>query len=84
MSNHSGSYLINHILQRLHSYDVFETLGKEKTLEFLNEIKELGQEFDCNNGEILENIGKTLKVCYECYTYSDNLKYGVCEKCRQD
>ena len=40
MSNHSGSYLINHILQRPHSHDVFETLGKEKTLEFLNEIKE--------------------------------------------
>ncbi len=83
MSNHSGSYIINHILHALEEYDFFKTLGKEKTLKFLNKKRKLSWDFDCNNGEILEDIGEKLKVCYECYQYREKLDYGVCEECRQ-
>ena len=34
MSNHSGSYMLNEILQMLEKNKFFEFMGKEKTHEF--------------------------------------------------
>ncbi|WP_133511802.1 hypothetical protein [Candidatus Thiosymbion oneisti] len=31
MSNHSGSYMLNDVLNTLQRYSVFDALGKEKT-----------------------------------------------------
>ena len=81
MSNHSGSYIINNILNVLDEFNIFKILGKEETLKLLNEIRSIGYDNDCNDGEILEDIGEKLKVCYQCYEYSKKLEYGVCEQC---
>jgi hypothetical protein len=81
MSNHTESYLINDIIKIFDKYEVFEFLGKEKTLKLLLEIKDLGSERDCNDDEILYKIGNKLKLCYECWQYTDKLDIGRCEKC---
>lgn len=83
MSNHSGSYLINEILCLLDEFKFFKSIGQEKTLTFLKDIKKLSYGYDCNDGEILEELGEKLKVCHTCWEYSDDLKYGVCDKCRE-
>ncbi len=81
MSNHSGSYLINEILYLMQKYNVFDSIGKEKTLSFLNEVKWIGYKHDCNNGEILEGISDQLKVCYICWEYGNEMNDGICETC---
>lgn len=81
VSNHSGSYLINETLQILDNDKVFELLGKEKTLQLLLKIKSLGFEYDCNDGEILDEIGEKLNICYTCWQYKDHLDCGICEEC---
>ncbi len=81
MSNHSGSYLINNVLIRLDDYEVFTLLGKEKTLQLLSEIRKIGRDYDCNDGEILDEIGEKLNICYQCWKYGDSLDFGVCVKC---
>lgn len=53
MSNHDGSYLINRILFLLNEYEVFNLFGKDKTLQFIDEIRKIGYDQDCNNGEML-------------------------------
>lgn len=84
MSNHDGSYLINKILFLLNRFDTFNILGKEKTLQFLKEIRKIGYDHDCNNGEILERIGEALGVCFTCWEYGSNLESGVCKECRSE
>ena len=83
MSNHDGSYMLNTVLFLLKEQNVFDYLGKEKTLKFLNRIRDIGWDNDCNNGEILDKIGEQLGVCYTCWEYGGNLEYGICEKCRE-
>ncbi len=82
MSNHAGSYLLNSVLYILDKYQVYETLGKEKTLALIGEINKLAEKYDCNPGEILENIGEKLGICYFCWQYGDNFEYGLCGKCK--
>lgn len=82
MSNHEGSYMLNNVISLLKEENVFDLLGKEKTLNLLNKIRKIGCNYDCNNGEILENIGEELNVCYSCWNYSDELEYGNCKECR--
>jgi hypothetical protein len=81
MSNHCGSYLINAMLHLLDDYQVYESLGKEKTLAFMEKIRNISFDNDCNDGEILENIGEKLGICYGCWDYKDDLEYGVCKEC---
>jgi hypothetical protein len=82
MSNHTGSYDMGNFLRVLHSYGVFEFLGKEKTREVLQEACECVS--DGNDGEVLDYIGSQLSFCYYCKDYGDNLDHwGLCEKCRR-
>lgn len=83
MSNHSGSYMLNEVLCLLDEQNFFKYLGKEKTLKFLNDVREVGDRYDCNEGEILEEIGEELSICYECWDYGKNFEYGACEECRK-
>jgi len=61
MSNHSGSYMLNSVLELLHAQGVFEWLGKEKTDVFMKSIQKLSWDYDCNPGEILED-----GICEKC------------------
>lgn len=81
MSNHSGGYMLNEVLQNLDAYKIFDFLGKEQTLLFLKKIRKIGVCYDCNGGEILGEMGDKLKICYGCWNYVDSLEYGLCKKC---
>jgi len=81
MSNHCGSYMLNGVLQILDEYDFFNTIGKDKTLSFIKKILKFSSDYDCNEGEILENIGEKLGICYYCVQFSDSIQVGLCLKC---
>lgn len=83
MSNHMGSYMLNNVLHLLDEKNVFQLLGREKTLELLQGINRIGCEYDCNDGEILETIGEKLTVCYICWEYHDILEEGICHPCKE-
>jgi hypothetical protein len=79
MSNHEGSFFLNEILTLLEEYKFFKKLGSVKTLEFINEAIQLCE--DCNNGEILDEIGERLGICYMCVEYAKKLEDGICSAC---
>lgn len=82
MSNHSGGYMLNDVLKLLHKEKFFESLSKESTKKFIKNIIDVGYANDCNNGEILEDIGEKLGICYSCLNYSDKISHsGLCKKC---
>ena len=82
MSNHSGSYMLNSVLTIAKDMGILEKIGEEKSYDFTLKLIELGRHYDCNTGEILEDIGYDLSICYYCLKKSKNLKHGLCEKCR--
>lgn len=83
MSNHTGSYMLNEVLLLLEEYDFFSNLTQEEILKFAHEIVTIGCRYDCNNGEIFDEIGKRLNYCYACAELATNLdEYGVCKECR--
>jgi hypothetical protein len=84
MSNHDGSYMLNSVLELLDEYEFFNTVGKEKTQSFISEVLKLSWDWDCNDGEILENIGEKLGICYLCKQYADKLEDGICLKCENE
>ena len=81
MSNHSGSYMLNSVLCVAKDMGIFETIGKEKTLGFARELLKLGSKYDCNDGEILEDMDE-LGICYCCLKETDDLEDGLCNECR--
>lgn len=81
MSNHSASYLLNDVLHMLEKRSVFELLGKQHTYELILEIIENADHYDCNQSEILLEIGPRLGICYLCLNKSDNIKNSLCEEC---
>lgn len=83
MSNHSGSFMLNKVLRLLDdNYNFFDTLKKEEILKFIKKTIDIGAYADCNNGEILDEIGKKLGICYMCIKFVDNIdEVGICPKC---
>lgn len=81
MSNHSGSYMLNHVLEILEKRGVFKLVGKEATLDIIEDVVDMADDYDCNQGEILDGIGERLGICYQCLEYSDTLEYELCPKC---
>ena len=37
-------------------------------------IGNAGRGYDCNDGEIFEEIGEILSICYWCFEYGENIK----------
>jgi hypothetical protein len=66
MSNHTGSYMLNDVLKMLERYGVFGFLGEARTYELVMEIVRLGGYCDCNDEEMLREIGERLEICYTC------------------
>ncbi len=81
MSNHSGSYMLNEILKTLLSHSVFESLETEKTQSIVLALLKISNDYDCNPGEILEDIGERLGVCYCCSNAAQDFREGVCLNC---
>jgi len=83
MSNHSGSYMLNDVLDTAKDMGIFEAIGKEKTREFVLKMIEIGEKNDCNDGEILEGIGEELGMCYCCLKETNDMEHGLCRECRE-
>ena len=77
MSNHDGSYLLNELLRLLEERGVFTQWGPEMTQQLVSDIVRLSPRYDCNPGEILEEIGERLRICHWCLTAPSDLIYGV-------
>ena len=82
MSNHSGNYMLNNVLTILQDdHDFFSKIGKEEAYLFVKKIIKVGNRYDCNSGEILEDIGLKLGVCYGCIKQADLNEDGYCGDC---
>lgn len=83
MSNHSGSYMLNEVLQIVIEKQIIKQEEKEKLREFALELLKLGRHYDCNDGEILENINEEIGICYCCWEATEDLQRGLCRTCRE-
>ncbi|RKT45890.1 hypothetical protein [Thiocapsa rosea] len=84
MSNHSGSYMLNEVLRLLDRHGVFDMLGREQTQIFAQAVIKIGHHYDCNPGEILEDIGEKVGLCSYCDAAVDQLIDGLCLKCHKE
>ena len=87
MSNHSGSYMLNSILFLLkNEYSFFKKINKEEQIKFISKIIKIGDDYDCNHGEIMEDLAKDLEFCYLCNESTQDFKqdYDICEKCQNE
>jgi hypothetical protein len=83
MSNHSGSYMLNEILNLLNQEKAFASFDQSKKQSIIREIIKIATtEYDCNSGEILESLTDEFEMCYCCLKSSNNLEDGLCENCR--
>jgi hypothetical protein len=74
--------MLNEVIEIAKNMGILEAIGKEKTHKFIEEIVNIGSQYDCNNGEILENIGEEFGICYACLEETEDMEYGICKKCR--
>lgn len=81
MSNHAGSYMLNSVLNSAAELGIFEKIGKEDTRAFLKKIFGIGSHYDCNPGEILEDIAEDYDVCYCCLKFDRPMQNGLCNEC---
>jgi hypothetical protein len=81
MSNHSGGYMLNSVLSIADDMGILNAIGKEKSRELVLKLIRIGQRSDCNSGEILEDIGQKLGMCYGCLKETDDLEDGLCKEC---
>jgi hypothetical protein len=81
MSNHTGSYLLNEVLLSAKETGIFKAISQKKKVTFLKEVLRTGADYDCNPGEILENLGDDIGICYCCSEESKTLKEGLCPEC---
>ena len=76
--------MLNEVLHLLEERGFLKSLSKEEVHDFAKKILEIGCGWDCNNGEILEGIGKRLCICYCCQDYQDPSQLdddGLCKAC---
>ncbi len=74
--------MLNEVICITEQMGILETIGKEKTKDFILEILKLGRHHDCNNGEILQGLER-LGICYCCYKDTNDLENGLCKECRE-
>lgn len=74
--------MLNDVLEAADEYGLFGFLGKEKTASFVLEIIRIGYNYDCNPGEILENMGSRVGICYYCRQQKEGIdEDGLCADC---
>ncbi len=81
MSNHTGSHMLNEVLKMFERESVFEQLGKPTSQKLVLSLLEIARIYDCNSGEILDDIGDRLGVCYHCQQTATQFRRGVCQRC---
>ena len=84
MCNHIGSYIVNDVLKEMVNAGIFKTIGKKRTQELTLKILDVGRNYDCNLGEMLDGISEECGICSFCSSISDDIdENGLCPKCRQ-
>jgi|UPI0004264122 hypothetical protein len=75
--------MLNDVLRKIKDMGIFEIIGEEKAREFVLEVTtKIGRRYDCNNGEILEDVGRELGICCCCLAETNNLDFlGLCKNC---
>ena len=81
MSNHDGSRMVKALLEVLERARVFERLNPDETLAVVQAFVRIGNGYDCNPGEILEDIGIRLGICYYCLQRGTITEEGLCVPC---
>ena len=74
--------MLNDVLHKIKDMGIFESIGKEKSHEFALEMIKVGKNYHCNDGEILNEIGEELGICYYCLKESEDIEKGLCKECR--
>ncbi|MCI0455549.1 MAG: hypothetical protein L0Z62_01050 [Gemmataceae bacterium] len=82
MADHAASYLLAEVLATLDRYKVFRLLGPNKARKMVAEIVERAcEQYDCHAGDILEEYGAKLGICWVCLSTRRKLQEGVCREC---
>ncbi len=84
MSNHWGSHLLNAILKLMEARGIFEQIGREATPQLVFDILKIANRNDCNPGEILDEIGGRIGICYICLKVKSEFKEDICLECRRE
>lgn len=82
MSNHLGGHMLNELLIAMAKDEVFEKLDKKDTRRILKNVFDIGYNYDCNPGEILEGLSAYFEVCYCCLEFDRELEGGLCKECK--
>ncbi len=75
--------MLNDILQLLEKRGVFSQIGLEASQQLTLGIVQLARKYDCNAGEILDEIGERLSLCIWCLSAKQDLNEGICSDCRK-
>lgn len=82
MSNHSGSYILNAVIEMLDRRKFFQSAGHEESQRFvLDLVKMATQQCDYNSGKILEGFCEKFGLCYCCLATASTLTDGLCPGC---
>ena len=82
MSNHSGSYMLNDVIEILDRNQVFSAMEKPTAQMMIKEIIKMAtNKYDCNQGEILDGYAQQFNLCYSCLADTTNLEDGLCAVC---
>jgi hypothetical protein len=73
--------MLNKVLTLIDKRGFFADLTPEEAQNFLREIVKIGKKYDCNQGEILENIGERMGICYCCMKPAESFEHGLCPSC---
>jgi hypothetical protein len=73
--------MLNAVLKKLEEKAVFALLGKEETQTLVQEIIKISYAYDCNPGEILEDMAERVGICSYCLKRADEFRDGVCPRC---
>lgn len=85
MSNHTGGYLLNYAFHRLVENGFVDRFGKPKAQEIVLDVIQFAtKKYDCNEAEILNELGEKLGICYYCLQPVTEIKDDICLKCRKE
>lgn len=83
MSNGSGNELLNKVLKALVGHKVFATIGNTASRKVVRKILKIAKYTDCDDDEILRDVGRKVFICERCAKNADKLKKGLCLKCTE-
>jgi hypothetical protein len=82
MSNHSGSYMLNSVIEMLNQKQFFQFIGHEESQRFVLDLVNMAtRQYDCNSGEILDGFCEQFGICYCCLATTSTLNNGLCPDC---